>query len=179
MPTTRRPITIADLCALQMVGTPQISPDGSRIAYVVSTAQESETENGYRSAIWLAATDGSVPPRRITFGPKRDTAPVWSPDGARLAFVSDRDGKAQVHVLDFGGGEARKVTDAPDGAGEPRWSPDGSLLLYSAKVREGEQPEEKAPKGYKPPRVFNTIKHKFDGEGYFDDRRPHHLAYTS
>ena len=96
-----------------MVGTPQISPDGSRIAYVVSIAQDSETENGYRSAIWLAATDGSTSPRRITFGPKRDTAPAWSPDGARLAFVSDRDGKAQVHILDLGGGEARKLTEAP------------------------------------------------------------------
>lgn len=173
MSTTRRPITIADLCALQMVGTPQLSPDGSRIAYAVATAHDSETENGYRSAIWLAATDGSAPPRRLTFGPKRDTAPSWSPDGRTLAFVSDRDGKAQIFLLDLDGGEARKLTDAAEGAGEPRWSPDGAHILYSAKVRQGEQQEPKAPQGYKPPRVFTTLKHKFDGEGYFDDRRRH------
>lgn len=170
---TRRPITIRDLCELKLVGTPQISPDGTQIAYVVSTIHDSDEENEYRSAIYLVPVDGSAEPRRLTNGPKRDTAPAWSPDGTRLAFVSDRAGKSQVHILDLRGGEARKLTDAPNGAGDPQWSPDGATILYTARVREAEPEEQKAPKGYKPPLVINAVKHKFDGEGYFDDKKRH------
>ena len=50
---------------------------------------------------------------------------------------------------------------------------DGATILFSARVRETEPAEAQAPKGYKPPLVINKVRHKFDGEGYFDDKRRH------
>jgi dipeptidyl aminopeptidase/acylaminoacyl peptidase len=170
-PTTRRPITIEDLTRLQLVGTPQLSPDGTQIAYALATIHAGDDENEYRSAIYLVPSDGSAPPRRLTQGAKQDRSPVWSPDGQRIAFVSDRGEKAQIYLLALAGGEAQVLTDAPNGAADPLWSPDGAQLLYSARV--GDAPEVAGPKGYKPPRVIDRLKHKFDGEGYFDEKRRH------
>ncbi len=116
---TRRPITIADLPRLHLVGTPQLSPDGMQIAYAVATIHAGDDENEYRSAIYLVPSDGSAPPRRPTGGLKQDRSPVWSLDGQRLAFVSDRGEKAQVYLLELAGGEAQALTAAPNGAANP------------------------------------------------------------
>src|SRR5881628_4025447 len=63
---------------------PQIAPDGSRVAFV--RVAVNEKRDLYETAIWLARTDGREPPRALTSG-TRDSAPRWSPDGGRLAFV--------------------------------------------------------------------------------------------
>src|SRR4051794_25166004 len=101
-----------DVYALAGVGDPRISPDGTRIAYVVGTTDRDANE--YKAAIWVAPLDGSEEPRRLTFGEKRDGSPRWSPDGHWLAFASargDEKSPAQVFVLPAHGGEARKLTD--------------------------------------------------------------------
>jgi Tol biopolymer transport system component len=127
-----RLIGARDLCALHFVGDPQVSPDGARVAFVVTTIDEGADE--YRSRIWVVATDGTGSPRPLTSGEKADTAPRWSPDGRRLAFLSTRGGKPQLYLLDLDGGEARKLTDLKGGAGEPAWSPDGRRLAFAAPV---------------------------------------------
>jgi dipeptidyl aminopeptidase/acylaminoacyl peptidase len=86
----RRSVGPDDLTKLRGVGDPQISPDGTRVAFVVTTASEERDE--YLSNIWVVATDGGEP-RRFTTGSTRDTHPRWSPDGHWLAFVSDRGAK--------------------------------------------------------------------------------------
>ena len=97
----RRPITDKDLFAFVWVADPQISPDGSQVAFVRVTVDEKK--DAYDTAIWLAKADGSEPPRAITGG-TRDTSPRWSPDGRRLAFLRsvEKDGRpqpAQIHVM--------------------------------------------------------------------------------
>ncbi len=104
----RRPITDKDLFAFVWVADPQISPDGSQVAFVRVTVDEKK--DAYDTAIWLAKTDGSEPPRAITGG-TRDTSPRWSPDGRRLAFVRsvEKDGRpqpGQIHVMALAAGQA-------------------------------------------------------------------------
>src|SRR5712691_2585079 len=118
----------ADLFRIQWVSDACIAPDGRTLAFTVTHLDEQADD--YRSAIWVVPADGSALPRRFTSGGGKDSTPRWSPDGARLAFLSDRDGgKAQVYVMDVAGGEARKLSAISEGAGAPVWSPDSTRLV--------------------------------------------------
>ena len=81
-------MTAEDLYDFQFLADAQISPDGSRVAYVVRTVDRDN--NTYRSAIWLVPFDGGAPATKLTAGTGQDAQPRWSPDGRSLAFVSDR-----------------------------------------------------------------------------------------
>ncbi len=73
---------------------------------------------------------------QLTFGPYYDTDPVFSPDGARVAFVSDRDdSEGNVFLLDVATGQISQLTHEP-WAGRPSWSPDGQAIVYLSFVRE-------------------------------------------
>ena|SRR2546425_346279 len=109
----QRAISDSDLFAFRWVASPQISPDGRQAAYVLVTVNAKH--DGYETSVWLVATDGASPPRRLTAGPK-DGGPRWSPDGTTLAFLRSKDGRPQLHLLPLAGGEARQLTDLPKGA---------------------------------------------------------------
>ena len=141
MPAKRRAPQPDDLYRFRIVTDARLSQDGSRVAFNVQAAAPGRTE--YRSSIWLAATDGSTPPRQVTLGAKNDTQPRFSPDGRSLAFLSDRrpmveeepgapkerEDVSQVHILPLDGpGEARRLTNLPRGVDEVAWSPDGKRL---------------------------------------------------
>jgi Tol biopolymer transport system component len=128
----------ADLFRLQWVSEARIAPDGRTLAFTVTRLDEEADD--YRSAIWVVPADGSAPARRFTSGGGKDSTPRWSPDGTRLAFLSDRDGgKAQVYVLNVTGGEARQLSPMPEGAGAPVWSPDGARLVSVVRTGDEEQ----------------------------------------
>ncbi|MGE5673192.1 MAG: TolB family protein, partial [Mycobacterium leprae] len=130
--TTKRPVVPETLFVFEQISDPQISPDGSVVAYVVSKADLNANKS--RSALWLAPTSGGAP-RRLTNPLKgSDRAPRWSPDGSQLAFISDRSGQSQLWVIDRAGGEARPIETEEQPAGAPVWSPDGRLLAFAANV---------------------------------------------
>ncbi|MGH2348522.1 MAG: S9 family peptidase [bacterium] len=172
----RRPIVRQDLLRIRFVSDPQIAPDGRRVAFVVTTLSEEKDE--YLANVWLVDTAGAEP-RRFTTGPKRDSAPRWSPDGTRIAFVSEREPtkKGQLYVMPGDGGEPVRLTDLKngvDGAWGPVWSPDGTRLAFTSRVGGWQEPEREEERGKsRPPRVITTLKHRFDGEGFTYDRRPH------
>jgi dipeptidyl aminopeptidase/acylaminoacyl peptidase len=121
--------TIDDMVALKRVSQAAISADGSRAAYVVRKANWDE--NAFENEIWLADV-GSGASRVFTQGKKSSDAPSFSPDGASLAFLSDREGKRQVYVVPLVGGESRKVTSAEEGVSRFAWSRDGRRIAYVA-----------------------------------------------
>src|ERR1041384_4586896 len=99
-----------DVYELVNASDPRISPDGSRIAYVVTRLDEESNE--YRGAVWVVPYDGGEP-GQFTSGERRDTTPRWSPDGKWLAFASNRGDEktpSQLYVIAAVGGEARKLT---------------------------------------------------------------------
>jgi dipeptidyl aminopeptidase/acylaminoacyl peptidase len=140
----RRPITEKDLFKFVWIADPQISPDGSQIAFVRVTVDDKADQ--YETAIWIVRTDGGDTPRQLTSG-KRDLAPRWSDDNRQIAFVRsvEKDGRpqpGQIHVMSLAGGEPRAVTNIARDAGNPLWSPDGKTIAFTSQAR----PEDIAPK---------------------------------
>jgi dipeptidyl aminopeptidase/acylaminoacyl peptidase len=160
-----------DVFQLTGVADPRVSPDGTMVAYVVTGADGEANE--YRGAIWLASLDGSVAPRQLTAGTKRDADPRWSSDGSRLAFTSNRDGDTmQLYVLPMKGGEPRRLTDLKEDVTEAAWSPDGSTIAFVSRVREAAYDEEDEKR--RPPRRFGRLQYKLEHVGWTGDR-PKHL----
>lgn len=179
----RRRVTAEDLFNLKIVSDVQVAPDGRTIAFVVTTLDEEKNE--YRAAIWTVEANGAGEPRRFTGGAKRDTQPRWSPDGTRLAFVSDRNGKPQVFVMPLAAGEARQLTVQRNGVGEVAWSPDGRQIAFTSRVgpedeederaeAEGKSEEERKKDRANAVVVVESLKYKSDGTpAWLDQRRSH------
>ena len=86
-----------------------MSPDGRWVAWVV--APVGRVGERRLSALWVAAADGSSPPRQLTAGLAGDGGPHWAADSASLYFLSDRTGSDQLHRIRIDGGEAEALTD--------------------------------------------------------------------
>jgi dipeptidyl aminopeptidase/acylaminoacyl peptidase len=139
----KRSITEKDLFQFNWIGDPQISPDGSRVAFVKVSVNEKK--DGYDTSLWSVSTRGDEPPRRLTSG-NHDSSPRWSPDGKWLVFARSsepaspqpgagagagaRPPAAQLYILPMNGGESWKITDLPKGASGPVWSPDSSSIAF-------------------------------------------------
>jgi dipeptidyl aminopeptidase/acylaminoacyl peptidase len=159
-----------DVYELVNVSDPRISPDGKRVAYVVTRVDQDA--NDYRASIWVTPLDGSGEARKFTSGEKRDTTPRWSPDGRQLAFASNRgEDKAPsaVYVISAEGGEARKLTNGKESVESIVWSPDSTRIAYSMRVRDKAYEEEDERK--RAPRRFSRAFHKLDSVGWTGDRR--------
>lgn len=121
-------LTIEDYATLPNPSSPRWSPDGKRIAYVLTKADLEKS--AYDSNVWIVDADGRNG-RQLTFARGADFRPRWSPDGRTIAFVSDRDGKNAIWLLHPDGGEARKLVDAATPVREFEWSPDGKSIAFS------------------------------------------------
>jgi len=100
---------------------PSLSPDGQTVAF------------SYRGNLWkVAATGGTATP--LTVGSSHNTMPVWSPDGSRLAFASDRNGNFDVFVMPAEGGEATRLTFHSADETPTSFTPDGKAVLFSAEI---------------------------------------------
>jgi Tol biopolymer transport system component len=121
--------TARDLFSLEAASDPQISPDGSRIAYVRRSGDI--MTDRMKPSIWLVDTrSGEQMP--LAAGPGAHSSPRWSPDGKRLAFISTAEGgAAQLFVRWMASGEAVRITGLPDAPGSVAWSPDGRQIAYT------------------------------------------------
>ncbi len=182
-----RSITIEDLYSIKFLSRPRISPDGQRVAFVVTTIDEHKHE--YRSSIWVAPTNGGAA-KRFTGGSGNSHSPGWSPDGRWLAFVSDREneaapssknpqdqkkqgkGKPQVWLIPGDGGEAYQLTFLPHGVSNPAWSPGSQRLVFSAAVGPLDEETEDG-KPLPKVRVIDRLLYRLDGVGFIYDRHQH------
>jgi len=190
-----------DLYRLRVPTEPQLSPDGSQVAFTVKVS--APRGDGYRQAIWLAAVDGSATARQVTLGVRSDHHPRFLPDGSALLFISDRrhtveeepalardpkdpnkreDG-SQVHLLPLTGGEARRVTDLPRGVESFEVSPDGRWLaalsssLGATRAEDARRRGRVERKPADPPesdyRYLDRLDYMLNGMGFTYDRVKH------
>ena len=147
---------------------PQIAPDGNAAVYVLEW-QDPATDAAY-SNLWQVSTNGGSP-RALTAGKFHDSSPRWSPDGKQLAFISDRSGRAQIHVRSIDSGHQTVITEGPEDPSHLSWSPDGQSIAFLRFVPGGPEwkpPMPAAPEGATwapPPKVVTRLRWTFDGQG--------------
>jgi dipeptidyl aminopeptidase/acylaminoacyl peptidase len=162
-------MTPNDIGSMVGVDEVRLSPDGTQVAFTVWTVDLEA--NDYRRAIWVGPTDGSTAPFPFTAGDPVDAMPRWSPDGARLAFVSkakDDKGMAIRIAPVRTGGEVRTVVEWTELIDALEWSPDGTRLAFGARTpdaeRAGKKPQDQ------PPRRLTHLFTRIDSVGFLHDR---------
>ncbi len=105
----------------QTFDSPTFSPDGKKIAY---SRYATNTINGYTryspDIFVKNLVDGTT--KRIVASTEYDTEPTWSPDGAKIAFVSSRSGKPQIYTVSASGGNLTRITQTGTGETSPAWT---------------------------------------------------------
>ena len=112
---------------------PAWSPDGMRIAFA-SGRDEPDPYNCQPACnfeIYVMNADGSGV-KRLTVNPAEDFSPAWSPDGARLAFDSNRDGNYEIYVMNANGSGVTNLSSHGEWDVAPAWSPDGKRIAFSS-----------------------------------------------
>jgi dipeptidyl aminopeptidase/acylaminoacyl peptidase/CubicO group peptidase (beta-lactamase class C family) len=167
-----RRLRLDDLYSITVPGDPAISPDGTRVVYVLLTADEASDSR--RHALWSVGSDGGEP-AQLTRGTD-DAAPAWSPDGTRIAFLRGGDQGRQIWLLPAAAGEPEQLTSLPLGAGRPVWSPDGSRIAFSAQVdlaAADDEDEAATERRASAPVVTDRLRYKSDGTGLLGTKRRH------
>jgi dipeptidyl aminopeptidase/acylaminoacyl peptidase len=113
---------------MESIGGTAISPDGKQIVFTRTWVDKMKDQS--RGNLWIVDAEGARV-RELTRGAWRDSGAVWSPDGKRIAFTSDRDGTNQLHVLWVDTGEVAQLTHVERAPSGLRWSPDGKKIAFT------------------------------------------------
>lgn len=155
---------------MESVGGVQISPDGQLLVFTRTWVDKLKDVSV--SNVWMSDVEGKKV-RQLTEGNWRDSSPAFSPDGKRLAFLSDRDGTTQLYVMWLDTREVAKLTNLERSPGAPVWSPDGTKIAYSTFVPASESPlairMPERPQGAQWARgatIENRLSWAADGSGY-------------
>ncbi len=169
----KRPMRLEDLFAMRVVGRVALAPDGSRIVFELKR-HDLDANANYTQLMVVDTDEGEARPLTAA-GPHSDTLPQFSPDGGRLAFLSNRKGKTSgLYVLNLAGGEPQLLTttlssDVHDFA----WSPDGRRIAYLAQDITPREVLERAGKSEEVQKLptykhITRLTHKLDGVGFWN-----------
>jgi Tol biopolymer transport system component len=118
---TQTPLTLPANFPPQVFSDQTISNGGRMVG--------AQSVSGVKS-IWVTNINGSTSPVQLTIGPANDYSPVWSPDGLKIAFVSDRDNNPEVYVMKADGSEQTRLTNNAVSDTLPVWSPDSQKIAF-------------------------------------------------
>ena len=116
---------------MESITSPVIAPDGSQIVFTRGFVDVKKDQNA--SLLWIVDAKGERL-RQLTEGTFRDSAPAFSPDGKRIAFLSNRSGSTQIHVMWLDTRETSQLTRFEFDASAPIWSPDGTRIAFTVRV---------------------------------------------
>lgn len=127
----KKPFTIAELYKVHYVGSPVVSPDGSKVAFTVTNYNMKKGES--RTNIYIMDADGKNQ-KDITNNSKSNYNPLWTSDGKMIYYVSTESKIPQVYRYSFETGKSQKVTDFSMGVSAPVLSPNNKLIAFASKV---------------------------------------------
>jgi dipeptidyl aminopeptidase/acylaminoacyl peptidase len=172
----KRNLTAEDLYRLRSINECAISPDGEHIIYSVLSVDEQK--NKKKSNLWVCSIKNGNS-EQFTVGNQVDSSPRWSPDGKKIAFLSNRDDEKQpqIYLIPFSGGEARPLTDIQGEFAGFKWSPTGEDIICQFRKKdqdaiERDEDDLKKELGIVSRRVQRVF-YKFDGRGFLPDERWH------
>ena len=166
-----------DIFNLEYVSEVQVSPNGKHIAYV--RRSNDIMSDSSRANVWLASVDGKS--NRPLLSSKKNYYSIrWSPDGSRLAYLSNEEGKPQLYVRWMDTGQTALVTNVTSSPSNITWSPDGKHIAFTMSVDAKEKPLDvkmpKKPDGAKWSPSFQYItkaRYQADGRGILDPAYTH------
>jgi len=166
-----------DIFNLEYVSEVQVSPNGKYIAYV--RRSNDVMSDSSRANVWLASVDGKS--HRPLLSSKKNYYSIrWSPDGSRLAYLSNEEGKPQLYVRWMDTGQTALVTNVTSSPSNITWSPDGKYIAFTMSVDAKEKPLDvkmpKKPEGAKWSPKFQYItkaRYQADGKGVLDPAYTH------
>jgi dipeptidyl aminopeptidase/acylaminoacyl peptidase len=165
-------LQLADVFELEYASAPEISPDGARVAYLRRSMDRMKDRE--RSRLWLVDAGGGDH-RPLTAGEADDGSPRWSPDGTRLAYVSSREGSAQLWVRWMDTGQTARLSQLERAPRGLAWSPDGTRIAFLAFVPEPVPPLAELPappegaEWAERPKVIRNLTYRADGGGYLEN----------
>ncbi len=158
-----------DIFNLEYVTDPEISPDGSKVIYSRNFKDVMTDRN--LSNLWMTNFDGNQH-RPLTTGNQRDFQPVWSSDGSRIVYKSNKDGSVQLYLKWLDTGSEAKLTNVQQAPGTVSWSQDGRYLAFSMFVTKSDPSPIKMPakpngaNWNDPPKYIDDMQYRRDGGGY-------------
>ena len=162
-------LELLDIFNLEYISDPQISPDGKQVVYIRNFKDVMTDKN--LSNLWIVNFDGTQN-RPLTTGNTSDNSPSWSPDGKKLLFKSNMDGKMRLYLMWLDSKQPLVISNSNDLPGAISWSPNSDLLAFSKFVEKENASPIKMPK--KPeganwneaPKYITEMNYRADGAGY-------------